>query len=90
MNDTLAIFDKPSYHFRSLVGNSSVICFVLFQILSQIQLFDNLIVPVIDALKFLTPLCYDVLTFCLLEALSPNTTSTTASTSVVSDLINVT
>lgn len=56
----------------------------MFQILSQIQLFDNLIAPVIDALKFLTSLCYDVLGYCLLEALSPSNNSTSGSMSVVS------
>ena len=48
----------------------------ILQVLSQIQLFDNLIAPVIDALKFLTSLSYDVLGYCLLEALSPSASST--------------
>ena len=48
---------------------------LFFQVLSQIQLFDNLIAPVIDALKFLTSLSYDVLGYCLLEALSPSSSS---------------
>ncbi|ODM96311.1 THO complex subunit 2 [Orchesella cincta] len=52
-------------------------------VLSQIQLFDNLISPVIDALKFLTTLSYDVLSYCLLEALSPGQSSNSASLSVM-------
>ena len=31
------------------------------QVLSQIQNFDNLIVPVVDSLKYLSPLGYDML-----------------------------
>lgn len=35
--------------------------FVLCQVLSQIQWYDNLIGPVVDSLKYLTSLNYDVL-----------------------------
>ncbi|XP_054160183.1 THO complex subunit 2-like [Oppia nitens] len=43
----------------------------LFQyILSQIQSYDNLIGPVVDALKYLTTISYDVLAFCMIEALA--------------------
>uniref|UniRef100_A0A3Q2EHG3 THO complex subunit 2 n=1 Tax=Cyprinodon variegatus TaxID=28743 RepID=A0A3Q2EHG3_CYPVA len=38
--------------------------------LSQIQWYDNLIVPVVDSLKFLTSLNYDVLADCIIEALA--------------------
>ncbi|GFQ66742.1 THO complex subunit 2 [Trichonephila clavata] len=38
-------------------------------ILSQIQTWDNLIGPVIDSLKYLTSLSYDVLAYCVIEAL---------------------
>ena len=31
------------------------------QLLSQIQKYDNFIGPVVDSLKYLTPLAYDVL-----------------------------
>lgn len=31
------------------------------QVLSQVQNFDNLIVPVVDSLKYLSPLGYDML-----------------------------
>ena len=40
------------------------------QILSQIQSYDNLTGPVVDSLKYLTSLSYDVLIFCIIEALS--------------------
>lgn len=36
------------------------------QMLSQIQWYDNLIVPVVDSLKYLTSLNYDVLA-CILN-----------------------
>lgn len=36
----------------------------------QIQIYDNLIGPVVDSLKFLTSLSYDVLGYCLIEALA--------------------
>jgi THO complex subunit 2 len=37
---------------------------------TQIQVYDNLINPVVDSLKYLTSLSYDVLGCCLVEALS--------------------
>ncbi|KAJ8254926.1 hypothetical protein GJAV_G00198930 [Gymnothorax javanicus] len=44
---------------------------ILFDyILSQIQWYDNLITPVVDSLKYLTSLSYDVLTYCIIEALA--------------------
>jgi THO complex subunit 2 len=36
----------------------------------QIQIYDNLIGPVVDSLKYLTSLSYDVLGCCLVESLS--------------------
>ncbi|RWS14898.1 THO complex subunit 2-like protein, partial [Dinothrombium tinctorium] len=44
--------------------------FLFEYILSQIQSYDNLIGPVVDSLKYLTPISYDVLAFCVIEALS--------------------
>ncbi|XP_056665928.1 THO complex subunit 2-like isoform X2 [Monodelphis domestica] len=44
---------------------------ILFDyILSQVQKYDNLITPVVDALKYLTSLNYDVLAYCIIEALA--------------------
>uniref|UniRef100_M4AB27 THO complex subunit 2 n=1 Tax=Xiphophorus maculatus TaxID=8083 RepID=M4AB27_XIPMA len=44
---------------------------ILFDyMLSQIQWYDNLIVPVVDSLKYLTSLNYDVLADCIIEALA--------------------
>ena len=40
------------------------------QILSQIQLYDNLIGPVVDSLKYLTSLSFDVLSYSIIEALN--------------------
>lgn len=33
-------------------------------------MYDNLIIPVVDSLKFLTNLSYDVLGYCLVETLT--------------------
>uniref|UniRef100_UPI00193A5896 THO complex subunit 2-like n=1 Tax=Styela clava TaxID=7725 RepID=UPI00193A5896 len=44
---------------------------VLFDcILNQIQRYDNMINPVVDAFKYLTNLSYDALAFCIIEALA--------------------
>uniref|UniRef100_A0ABD2WT94 THO complex subunit 2 n=1 Tax=Trichogramma kaykai TaxID=54128 RepID=A0ABD2WT94_9HYME len=44
---------------------------VLFDyVIIQIQLYDNLIGPVVDSLKYLTNISYDVLSYCLIEALA--------------------
>ncbi|MGH0172612.1 UNVERIFIED_CONTAM: hypothetical protein FKN15_063864 [Acipenser sinensis] len=44
---------------------------ILFDyMLSQIQWYDNLITPVVDSLKYLTSLNYDVLAYCIIEALA--------------------
>ena len=48
-------------------SNSGV---VFDYLLSQIQKFDNLIQPVVDAMKFLTNLAFDMLSYCIIEALS--------------------
>lgn len=50
--------------FYRLVFNVTVLCFFFFvssQVLSQIQRYDNFIIPVVDSLKYLVPLAYDVL-----------------------------
>ncbi|XP_025831929.1 THO complex subunit 2 [Agrilus planipennis] len=44
--------------------------FLFDYVLLQIQVYDNLIHPVVDSLKYLTSLSYDVLGFCLIESLS--------------------
>uniref|UniRef100_A0A452VJW2 THO complex subunit 2 n=1 Tax=Ursus maritimus TaxID=29073 RepID=A0A452VJW2_URSMA len=43
---------------------------LFYYILSQIQKYDNLITPVVDSLKYLTSLNYDVLAYCIIEALA--------------------
>jgi THO complex subunit 2 len=43
--------------------------FLFDYILGQIQIWDNLIGPVVEALRFLTSLSYDVLGYCVIEAL---------------------
>ncbi|XP_052864663.1 THO complex subunit 2 [Anopheles cruzii] len=43
--------------------------FLFEYMLLQIQIYDNLIAPVVDSLKYLTSLSYDVLGYCLIEAL---------------------
>lgn len=44
--------------------------FLFDYVLLQIQVYDNLIHPVVDSLKYLTSLSYDVLGFCLIESLA--------------------
>ncbi|TGZ70789.1 hypothetical protein CRM22_002996 [Opisthorchis felineus] len=39
-------------------------------VLSTVQLYTNLIGPVVEALKYVSSLGYDVLTFCIIEALA--------------------
>lgn len=39
-------------------------------ILAQIQRFDNFILPVVESLKFMTPLSYDVLSYSIIIAIS--------------------
>ncbi|XP_076446186.1 THO complex subunit 2-like [Babylonia areolata] len=44
---------------------------VLFElVLSQIQRYDNFISPVVDSLKYLTPMSYDILAYCIIEAVA--------------------
>lgn len=50
---------------------SLVVVVVVDQMLSQIQWYDNLIVPVVDSLKYLTSLNYDVLA-CILNLFPPS------------------
>ena len=45
-------------------------CVVFDTILSQIQSYDNLIVPVVEMMKYLTPMSFDVLSYMLLAHLS--------------------
>ena len=40
------------------------------QMLGQIQIYDNLIGPMVDSLKYITSLSYDVLGYCIIEALA--------------------
>ncbi|KJH43484.1 hypothetical protein DICVIV_10490 [Dictyocaulus viviparus] len=39
-------------------------------LLSQVQTFDNLIQPVVESLRFLTNLEFDILTYCIIEQLA--------------------
>ncbi|KAL5011569.1 hypothetical protein ScPMuIL_010120 [Solemya velum] len=44
---------------------------VVFEyVLSQIQRYDNFIGPVVDSLKYLTSLSYDILIYCIIEAVA--------------------
>ncbi|XP_063849502.1 THO complex subunit 2-like isoform X3 [Scylla paramamosain] len=45
---------------------------IFHYILIQVQLYDNLIGPVVDSFKYLTSLSYDVLGYCIVEILSEN------------------
>ena len=37
---------------------------------TQVQVYDNLIAPIVDSLKYLNSLSFDVLTYCLIESLA--------------------
>lgn len=43
---------------------------VHLQMFTQVQVYDNLIGPIVDALKYLNSLSFDVLAYCLIEALA--------------------
>lgn len=45
---------------------------ILDYVVKQIQLYDNLISPIVDSLKYLTSLSFDVLAFCIVETLTAN------------------
>ncbi|XP_064083683.1 THO complex subunit 2-like isoform X2 [Macrobrachium nipponense] len=45
---------------------------IFHYILIQVQLYDNLIGPVVDSFKYLTSLSYDMLAYCIVEILSEN------------------
>ncbi|XP_066928394.1 THO complex subunit 2-like [Clytia hemisphaerica] len=45
-------------------------CVLFDHLLDQIQRYDNFIGPMVDSLKYLNPLAYDVMTFCVIEALA--------------------
>uniref|UniRef100_A0A8D8ZLW5 THO complex subunit 2 n=1 Tax=Cacopsylla melanoneura TaxID=428564 RepID=A0A8D8ZLW5_9HEMI len=54
------------------IGKLSYYCpgYLFDYTLIQVQMYDNLILPVVDSLKYLTPLAYDVLTYCIIETLT--------------------
>jgi THO complex subunit 2 len=45
-------------------------------VLNQVQSYDNLIIPVVDAARYLSEFGYDVMTFSLLDALSSGKSKT--------------
>ncbi|KAI8848005.1 transcription factor/nuclear export subunit protein 2-domain-containing protein [Chytridium lagenaria] len=57
-------------HIGKLVHSNPAIAFT--NILEQIQAYDNQITFVVDATRYLTELSFDVLNFCLIEALAEN------------------
>uniref|UniRef100_A0A8C2FWW8 THO complex subunit 2 n=1 Tax=Cyprinus carpio TaxID=7962 RepID=A0A8C2FWW8_CYPCA len=63
--------DRAKYIMKRLTKENVNNPTILFDyILSQIQWYDNLITPVVDSLKYLTSLNYDVLAYCIIEALA--------------------
>ncbi|KAF2362580.1 THO complex subunitTHOC2 C-terminal [Trinorchestia longiramus] len=64
---TLNIIVRPPYSRTKLPSDTSTLLVV-----KQIQLYDNLISPVVDSLKYLTSLSFDVLAFCIVETLTAN------------------
>ncbi|KDE09261.1 hypothetical protein MVLG_00581 [Microbotryum lychnidis-dioicae p1A1 Lamole] len=54
--------------------NNPIITFAV--VLNQVQSYDNLILPVVEAARYLSDLSYDVLTYTVLDALSSNKSKT--------------
>lgn len=62
---------QTSYHCGNPRSHTcNMFCLLCLQVLVQIQIYDNLINPVVDSLKYLTSLSYDVLGYCLIESLA--------------------
>jgi THO complex subunit 2 len=61
---------KPTSRKIGKVTNSSPVLVLFDYVLAQIQPYDNLIGPVVDSLKYLTSLSFDVLAYSIIEALS--------------------
>ncbi|KAK7097709.1 THO complex subunit 2-like isoform X2 [Littorina saxatilis] len=60
---------KPSGRQLGKLGHSNP--GVLFElILTQIQRYENFISPIVDSLKYLTPMSYDILAYCIIEAVA--------------------
>src|SRR5882757_8069737 len=57
-------------HLLSFGAISLSCCLHFYQILSQIQTYDNLIGPVVDSFKYLTSISFDVLIYCIIEVLA--------------------
>jgi THO complex subunit 2 len=63
--------DNVSKYGRTFGRISHTSPYMLFQnILSKVQMYENFIQPLVDSLKYVSPLGLDVLVFCLLEGLS--------------------
>ncbi|TRY73857.1 hypothetical protein TCAL_01902 [Tigriopus californicus] len=60
---------KPTSRLIGKITHSSP-GLVFEYILSQIQLYDNMITPVVDSLRYLTSLSFDVLGYSIIEALN--------------------
>ncbi|KAJ8878246.1 hypothetical protein PR048_018823 [Dryococelus australis] len=60
---------KPVGRLLGKLTHSSPGCIFDYMLL-QIQIYDNLITPVVDSLKYLTSLSYDMLGYCLVESLA--------------------
>ena len=50
--------------------SQSLYLFIFTQILKQVQVYENLIGPVVDSFKYLTSLSLDVMGYCVIETLS--------------------
>ncbi len=64
---------RPQVYVKMVMHVGNVFRFwfiIMLQVLSQIQLYDNLIGPVVDSLRYLTSLSFDVLGYSIIEALN--------------------
>ena len=70
-NQTKARVDRVVARINAAHPNAHVIAVAHFGvILTQVEAYDNLIVPVVEMMKYLTPMSFDVLTFTVLSHLS--------------------
>ncbi|KAF0989730.1 hypothetical protein HZS_1521 [Henneguya salminicola] len=60
---------------------------VLTEVMNQICSFDTMIIPIVECLKYLTPLSFDMLSYTLIEFLSVNSVSLTSKITSIPDVI---
>ncbi|KAF1745069.1 hypothetical protein MXB_2599 [Myxobolus squamalis] len=60
---------------------------VISEVVNQICSFDTMIIPIVECLKYLTPLSFDILSYTLIEYLSANSVTLSAKITSIPDVI---